>query len=314
MCRSMCLIVLCLLGVSWGITTTPVHGAERPVYKTPEELREACKSFLVKRDFVPKSSWPRDKGHRDFILGYLGSKDAKMRCEALDILVKLHRMNRSIRASAYETYLAREYPISVRVVALACSLEGHIGANESFPQLRWGEPSPVWKRMRKTYVMTINDIAECPVTPRNFLFLVRGLRIANIDGVHGKTEVLLEPANRVIFVRRLLAYLSGVRDSTRQEWILSEIYWRFSKESRDKEVENWYAVEPNPAVRKAFIDGLFDGEPHDEAYEMIPILTLASKDTEQEVADAAKRLLVSIKVRGLYAPAGDNGKKEEPFK
>jgi hypothetical protein len=259
----------------------------RPVCKTADELRELCKPCLDPIDPQQRKMKQYDE-YLLFIVPYLGSEDQELRDAAVDILAQLMRIRRHIRASAFKEYLSRDNPINVRLVALAHSLYGFVGEGEisSYDQRR--------AEMEAAWTETLNDIAESPVTPPNFDVLVLGLRQGH-DCV-----ALLTPENQPVMVRRFMALASG---GSKDDWRRAmELLRRLPAEAAASAVVEWYRVEPDAGVRAAYAEEVGSriaaltsifGRPSsvDEVEALKPILELAAKDTDREIAKKAKESL-----------------------
>lgn len=261
--------------------------SKHPVYKTADELREACAPLLKPID-PPHTRVQQYDDYMLFIVPYLGSKDADLCQAAADILAQLMKARRHIRASAFKEYLSRDHPTNVRVVALAHSLYGFVAE---------GEQSSYAKRraeMEAAWTETLNDIAESPVTPLNFDVLVLPLV------VRADCLALIKPENRAIMIRRLLALLPDNADDGRDR--VMRLVFRFPLEGSVSEMIDWYRAQPDAASRAAFTDrvlslssslSIVHAKPSsiDKLRSLKPILELAAQDPDPEIAKRAKDAL-----------------------
>jgi len=271
---------------------------ERPIYKTPQELREACWRFLASEEELwekaraedprlpehpPKVVKPPDlgdTGKRDFILGYLDSEDPEMRDAALDILVELWRLRRYIRASAFDRYLDRQYPIGVRVIALAYTWRGRRGEDEVLIPRRdrleqnWDVWAEVW-----------NDIVEYPVSPPYLGVLCESTE----SGPWEELAELTKPENRPVMVERLLSAASSSDVASDRKHLIRTAL-RFPDDIVVGELLKWYARTASVGARAALLKELRTARYWKRAW-FGPVLELASKDWDLELAEKARTLL-----------------------
>ena len=282
--------------VGWAGAGAPAQGAtgessasKRPVYKTADELREGCARYLKPMDPGEAKARPYHD-YLLFVVPYLDSENVELRDAAADILAQVFRLRRHVPASAFSKYLSRDYPLNVRVVALAHSLYG-ARANK-------GEMSTYVERraaMEEAWTETLNDIAESPVTPANFDLLVFALMIRH------DCLTLVKPENQPVMVRRLLAVVSGASWDDRQRAM--PLICCYPADTVAREVVAWYRVQPDAHVRAVCVDWIgklaggvsfsLDDKPLsvDELKALLPVFELAVQDPDPEIAKRARESL-----------------------
>ena len=262
----------------------------RPVCKTAEELREACKPLLRPYVFVSRAHTDTDID-RLFIVDYLGSEDRRLRDEAAEILAELIRFNRPIRATVFREYLSKDDPMNVRVIALAYSICGRYPYIDALTPAVPLHQRLKWEDMKDVWAETLNDVAEYPVPPPHFEALARTVSFSYSN----KWVGLLKPENRPVMFRRLLALLSAERDWSRRRSYVS-LLSHFSLELSLEELLPWYSIEPDPRARAAAVI-LCDKDRYPDKLKMKPLMKLAAQDPDPEVAREGKRLLRTIRAQ-----------------
>ena len=271
-----------------AISALPAQSGEPLAYRTPQQLREACKPLFrpARPASVPRApSGLDDDRERLFLVDYLSSSDEAMRTTAVDILAELCYGGRPIRASAFDLYLEPQRPADVRLIALSFSLANHLSQGE---QRVPDQAAVTWKQKRARWSETINGLLEEPVVPRNFGLLARTMeRRSNLARFE-----LVKPENRRIMLRRCLHSLSHVPAEADRD-LIAKLLKRFPLDMLVETATDWYRVEPDPRARAALVSNLwFIAGGSDRMLAKIrPVLRLATRDWDGEIAATAKKLV-----------------------
>jgi hypothetical protein len=117
------LVLATIQGANSAQKTADTKGTE---FTTPDELwkfaEPMMKPFIGMPSVDPLSADPDIK--RLVIVDYLGSSDPHMQDAAVEILAKLMILHHPTRASVFRKYLSKDYPISVRLIALCYRMKG----------------------------------------------------------------------------------------------------------------------------------------------------------------------------------------------
>lgn len=266
----------------------PARSAEPRAYRTPQQLREACKSLFkpARPVSVPKApSGMVDDRECLFVVDYLSSSDEAMRTTAVDILAKLCYGGRAIRASAFDPYLAPERPADVRLIALSFSLANDLAQEE---QRVPNQVTVTWEQKRAKWSEAINSLIEEPVVPRNFGLLARTMERRSYPA---RVE-LIKPENRRMMLRRCLHSLSRVPADV-DRGLIAKLLKRFPLDLLVEIVTDWYGVEPDPRARAAVVSHLWFLASGDDRVlaKFRPVLRLAARDWDRGTAETAKELL-----------------------
>lgn len=285
---SVCVMILAALRAE-ALAQTPTLEdlvRERPTYTTADELREACEPYLKPIDPQARKM-PQFDEHLLFIVPHLDSEDAELRDAAVDILAQLLEVRRHIRSSAFTKYLSRDYPLNVRVVALAHSLYGFLGTGERYPKDWPADMEAAWTE-------TLNDIAESPATPPHFDVLAFAMTFRR------SCVALVKAENQPIMVRRLLAMVSDETRDDRER--IMKLICRFPADASVDEMLAWYQEEQDASTRAVCVDHVashsrslthIHGEPESDAKlkALMRFLELAAQDADPEIAKKAKESL-----------------------
>lgn len=259
---------------------------ELPTYTTADELREACEPFLEPIDPRQRKGFQHDD-YMLFIVPYLGSENPELRDAAVDILAQLMTIRRHIRSSAFTKYLSRDYPLNVRVVALAHSLYGFLGTGERVPRDWPANMEAAWSE-------TLNDIAESPAAPPHFDVLAFAMIFRR------SCVALIKPENQPVMMRRLLAFVS---DGTRREQETAmRLISRFPADASVDEMLAWYQEEQDASTRAVCVDHVashsrslthIHGEAESDAKlkALMRFLEVAAQDADPKIAERAKAAL-----------------------
>ena len=226
---------------------------------------------------------------RLLIVDYLGSGDEELRDAAADMLGELFLYGRPIRASVFEKYLSKDYPMRVRLVALAYTLGGVAGGPT-------GGDVTLEEGLKQKCHEILNMAMECPVSPPNLCALALAM---SRDGVRGQCISLVKPENHTLLVRRLLALVSSERDLYRKHRIMSLVLG-FPPEIVAGCVRTWYGLQHDRTTRAVFVAELAPvvtatkGDP-EKAKWLKSILGEVEKDWDEEaLRGEAKKLLAEL--------------------
>jgi hypothetical protein len=258
--------------------------AEQTVYKTPDELRRAAEPLL--QPFKAKNRRPDPDDDRLFLVDYLGTADDALRNTAVDVLAKCRR---PIRGSAFRKFLAPDYPMNVRVIALA-----YVVANA------WGEndvdlirSEQLLEKLKQSLATMLKDLAEYPVAPVHLEVLAR------VMGRHTSLssrflELASEEEQRVIF-KRFAAVGAGIQNELDSGEIQTCLRL-FRVDVFTSELSALYSFSPvnfrsfiaDVAARAAIMTGY-------EKKKLQPLLALIAKDWDSAIASKVKGAMAQVR-------------------
>lgn len=278
------LVIAMMLGAEYSAL-----GQEAFKYKTEKKLRAACEGLLKPAEpRAPKAPFRETDAERQFLVAYLGAEDPELRDAAADILGKLLYYRRGIRAFPFEKYLSDDYPMNVRVIALAYCIHNWRG----------GRFQESWDKNKARWSHLLNEIAEQREAPPHLLALIVGIGPNDAE----RRIALLKEQNKPIMLQRFLGLLTvgddkvkGNREAQYKREMLWVI-WAFPKEMVLTESLTWYKQEKSADARRALVDFVAwrTGSDHQLASQFKPLFELAAKDEDKGISETAKARLARI--------------------
>lgn len=253
--------------------------AEQTVYKTPDELRRAAEPLL--QPFKAKNRRPDPDDDRLFLVDYLGTADDALRNTAVDVLAKCRR---PIRGSAFRKFLAPDYPMNVRVIALAYVTANAWGGGNDTDALSHDQ---LVEKLRKPLATMLKDLAEYPVAPAHLEALGRAMAS---NESFSFLDLSAEEEQRVLF-RRIAAKGAGLPNGVDKDGIQICLSL-FRANVFVSELSALYSFSPvdfrgyiaDVAVRAAITSRY-------EKNKLQPLLALIAKDWDSAIASKVKAIL-----------------------
>jgi len=281
--------ILPMLAACIGVTAPAAWAGEKLRFRTPDELRAACRPLFRRPSGprIPKAPDDHDDSQFLFVVRYLSSSDREMQDAAVEILAQLARFGKDgrIRASVFDEYLAPEHSVGVQTVALAFSVRGFVAEGESAPR----QTAKRLEKYRDRWTRVLNTLAEQATAPPHFDVLATGMMLS-----HCQQELAdsIRPANKPLTVERCLHSLS-MASSARQREQMVHLLGYFPLDMVVRAALEWYPLEPDRRARWEFISRVpilaHGGQPG--MLKLHPVLRLAAKDWDPKIAAKAKRLL-----------------------
>lgn len=270
-----------------GATEAPT---KTKIYTTAKELYEAVEPFFSidpRKELGTRAPETPDDEVL-FVVTHLGSDIPEVREMAAELLVKLADTNWRPRQKPCMKYLSREYPLNVRLAALAMARTGYWDRKDFYVD---GASIGTEAVLKPHALALFKDVANAPTTPR----LLYALPVARTFGT-GESGYYLESLTadeQRMLVRRVLASLS-TDDAKRRGRLLAYVAV-LDEDLVGQEVEAWYRLEPNRDVREWLFTIVADPNPKGWGWNTpqraARMRQLAAQDTDWRIAEMARKHL-----------------------
>ena len=298
---------LVLVTIQGVYSAQKATGTKNTEFTKPDELwkfaEPMMKPFVGMPSVNPLSADPDIK--RLIIVDYLGSSDPRMQDAAVEILAKLMILHHPTRASVFRKYLSKDYPISVRLVALCYRMQGawsdreywmtredlnefqklSVEDREKFKKHKEEEKSQKIKEEREQWGMILNEVIESKEPPKHIILL--GICIP----CDKKFMELIKPENQPLLVKWL--YQSGSALPEDKFVIFGMITFVFDSKTVSEALLDWFPTEKNRDIR-AYVIGRLGNlikVPGFQNEDLKPVFELAAQDKDEKVAEKAKEIL-----------------------
>jgi hypothetical protein len=280
-------------------------------FTTRDELWEFAepmiKPFVGMPSVDPLSADPDIK--RLVIVNYLGSSDPNMQDAAVEIMAKLMILHHPTRASVFRKYLSKDYPISVRLIALCYRMQGawsdreywHMTGDErvefwklpiekqkEIEKQKKEEKDQKIKEEHEQWGMILNEIIESKEPPKHIILL--GICIP----CDKKFKEIIKPENQPLLVKWL--YQSGSALPEDKFRIFGMITFVFDSRTVSKALLDWFPTEKNSDIRAYVIGrlGNLSKVPGFQNEDLKPVFELAAKDEDEKIAEKANEILKKL--------------------